>query len=305
MDENDKKLNSKTNLKTLRTYMSDMADTVRSNDISVIKVALAEQNKHEREDLYRKVEGSSSKKAFWIIGGIILIGAAIYGSYFIFKQKAKNDAPQPMQKIESIISYDEITNVDLTGAENLNDKLISIKKEIIKSNKNGLIKYIPITKETMGVKEKVLVSKLFSLMETTAPSSLVRSLSDSYMMGVYIKNPSASIETDDGKPNLFMILETNDYDFSYAGMLEWEKTIAGDMFNLFEFKTNDNKTELGKKQFKDIIIDNKDARVLYSEDNKPLLYYIFTNKSKIIITDSQDAIREILGRLIIKNIKPL
>jgi hypothetical protein len=55
----------------------------------------------------------------------------------------------------------------------------------------------------------------------------------------------------------------------------------------------------------DIIINNKDARVLLNEDGKPILYYMFVDKNNLIITDSIDAIKEIVSRLMLKNIKPL
>ena len=44
MDEKETQPNNQgVNLKTLRTYTSDMADAVRENEISVIKIAVAEQ----------------------------------------------------------------------------------------------------------------------------------------------------------------------------------------------------------------------------------------------------------------------
>ncbi len=307
MEENKKELNNSGGIKTVRTYMSDMADTVRNNEGSVIKVALAEQNRNERENIYRQAEGSNSKKIFWVIGGLILIGSALYGSYYLINQKVKDSVPQLLIKNETIISYDETSNINLANADSiiLTDKINTIKKEPSASDKNGVIKFLSLTKDVNGVSGKILTKDIFTLMKSTAPSSLVRSLSDSYMLGTYIKNPKANMDTTEGKPSLFMIFQTKDYSFTYAGMLEWEKTIASDMFSLFEFNTKENKIQLSAKPFKDIIINNKDARVLISEENNAILYYLFTNKNNLIVTDSPEAIKEILARLAIKNIKPL
>ncbi len=305
MDENKKQQNSKGNLKTIRTYMGDMADTVRANDISVIKVALAEQNKNEQEDQLKKAEGSNSKKIFWFLGGIVFITVAIYGPYLLIKQKQRNDTPPQLIKQETIISYDEISEINLITKNNLENKLNEVIKDMSTLNKNGVIKFIPIEKTTNGIVVNISIKELFDELKLTAPSSLVRSLSDNYMIGTYTKNPTADVESNDSKSDLFMILETKDYGLTYAGMLEWEKTIASDMFYLFKLDTKETKLKLKERIFRDILLNNKDARVLYNENKDPILYYIFADKSKLIITDNQETIKEVISRLTIKNIKPL
>lgn len=295
MDENKIQKNNKGNLKNLRTYMSDMADTVRENEISVIKVALAEQNKHEREDLYRKVEGTSTKKVLWTIGGLILIAGAVYGSYFLVEQKKIKDEPEQIIKKDSIISHDEDYSLDVTNIENLVTKIKSVKNNSTSEQKVESIKMISMYKEIDGIRNDVGIKELFSTMGFTAPSSLTRSLSDYYMIGIHTTNV--------GDPNIFMMFQTKDYNYTYAGMLEWEKTLAGDTIDLFEFKTNDTKIKINEREWKDIIINNKDVRVLINENGNILLYYLFVDKNNLLITNSATTIKEIMSRLAIKNIK--
>ncbi len=303
MEEEKTQSNNKDSLKTVRTYLSDMAETVRSNDISVLKVALAEQNKNERENIYRKAEGSSTKKVFWVIGGLILIASALYGIYFVTNQKTKQNLPEQITRLEGIISYDETSTIEITNSNTLTEKIIANKKEASTLIKDSGIKSLTINKDVAGIKEKISTKDLFSKLGFTAPSSLIRSLSDLYMVGSYVKNSSANVA--ENKPGLFIILQTNDYEYTYAGMLEWEKTMASDMFYLFELNTKENKLQVKDRQWKDIIINNKDARVLYNEDKLPILYYMFPDKNNLVITDNEDTIKEIISRLIIKNIKPL
>jgi hypothetical protein len=303
MEEETNQSNNKGNLKTIRTYLSDMADTVRSNDISVIKVALAEQNKNERENIYRQAEGTPVKKAFWVIGGIALIAIALFGIYFVTNKNANLNTPEIIVKDESVISYDELSTLETTDTSNLTDKILTNIKDVSSRINNTGIESISINNNLAGVKNKIGIKELFTKLEFTAPSSLVRSLSDSFMVGTYTKISSGT--TTENKPGLFLILQTKDYEYTYAGMLEWEKTMASDMFYLFELNTKENKIEVNDRQWKDIIINNKDARVLYNEDKLPILYYMFTDKSNIIIANKEDTIKEIVSRLIIKNIKPL
>ncbi len=300
MDENKTQPNNKDNLKTVRTYLSDMADTVRTNEISVIKVALAEQNKRDREDIYKKAEGSPFKKTLFVIGGIILILSAIFGAYLLYQQKTNSNQSVQGQitKEETLISYDESSSLLINDGDDLISKINISKKDPKTSDKNISIKNIFLKQEVGNLQQNLPVEYIFSKMNFTAPSSLIRSLSGSYMIGTYTKNTTI-------KPSLFMIFQTKDYSYTYAGMLEWEKTIATDMFTLFEFNTAENKLKLSERQWKDIIINNKDVRVLLNEDEEPILYYLFADKSNLIITDSEDSIKEIISRLMIKNIKPL
>jgi len=296
MEEEKLNYNKKDGIKTVRTYMSDMADTVRDNEISVIKVALAEQNKHEREDLYRKVEGTPTKKVFWFLGGIILVAIAISGTYFIIQQKAKQDIPEQITKEETLISYDEISSISVTDPDELTNKINEVKKETGATGKNNNIKFISLSQEVNDLQEKIPTQELFLDLGFTAPSSLVRSLSDSYMIGTYANNM---------QNNLFIIFQTKDYEYAYTGMLEWEKTLASDMLPLFELDTKESKIKISDRKWSDIIINNKDVRVLVNEDGKPILYYLFTDKSSLIIANDESTIKEIVAKLILKNIKPL
>lgn len=288
MEDNNPNLNNQDGPKTIRTYMSDMADAVRANEISVIKVALAEQNKKATEEIYRKIEGTPTKKIFWFIGGLIIIGGAIYGSYYLLQQKEKNSVVEQIVKIQPIISIDETSAIILTDNDKLQDKIKNVSGEKSLSGINGSIKNIPISKIVDGIEKNIGTYELFTKLAFTAPSSLVRSLSDSYMIGTYNK---------DSISKLFFIFQTKDYEYSYAGMLEWESSIARDMVNLFNIDNSESSLLLASKQWKDILINNKDVRVLMDEKNRPVLYYLFTDKSNIIITDSDIVIKEIITRL--------
>lgn len=292
MDENNSQLNgNKDNLKTVRTYLGDMANTVRENEISVIKVALAEQNKHEREDLYRQIEGSPTKKVFWFIGGLFFIALSVYGVYFVLNKKAAENLPAPIIE-QSIISYDTTSNLEIINLNDLTQQLIDAKNET--ANGAG-IKSISLFKKDIvsGLDRKVDTDEIFTDLNLSAPGSLIRSFTNSYMIGFH--------GTD--KPHPFIIFQTKDYEYSYAGMLEWESSLASDMSALFELAISGSK--LDDLQWKDVIINNKDARVLFDENNKPILYYLFADKENLIIADNENTIKEIISRLMIKNIKPL
>jgi hypothetical protein len=303
MEENNPQLNTNgSNPKTLRTYSSDMADVVRENEISVIKIAVAEQKRHEQEDLYRKAQGTNISKFFLLIGAIALIGGGIAGAYFLLKKKDATIAPIEVKKdkvIESFISYEAESYIDTTNATNSLDITNILKGELEKAGSPGSIKALFLTTSVSGSPQLLSIQKLISLLKITAPGSLSRSFQDRYLVGTYTSS------TGTGSPHLFLMFEANDYNVAYAGMLEWEKTMLDDLFGLFRVDVSGDRSELFERPFKDIIISNRDARILYDTSGTEVLYYIFLDKNKIIITDSQEAIKEIMTRLITKNTKPL
>jgi len=293
MDENEKQINND-ELKVLRTYTSDMAEAIKKNEISVIKIAVAEKEKKDRELEYTETPTPNSSKKIFIIAGIILIITAILGSYFLFKKKNVTEIPtQKTINIETLISYDAKESFDVTSATNVYDLSEIIKKE--NQQNSGLVKALFLTKKINNLDE-ILTSKNFlSLIKATAPDTLIRSLTDKYLLGKYL--------TSNNKPAMFLIFQTTDYPQAYSSMLEWEKTIAQDLFTLFN--TNDQKNEnlLSEKKWKDVVIKNKDARVLYDSSGEEILYYVFVNKNNFVITNNLDALKEVITRLLIKNQK--
>lgn len=298
MDDNEKQLNDK-NIKVLRTYTSDMADVIKKNEISVIKIALAEKEKKEQENIYREVGGANNSKTFFVIGGIILIVIAIIGSYFLIqnkKEKEKEISQPVISNMETFIAYDSQSNIDVTNATNINDLLGIIKQG--QQSDSGLIKVFFLTRKINNIPNLLTSNNFLSLIGTTAPGALLRSLSDKYLLGKY-SNPNAVNDND--KSAMFLILETNNYSQAYISMLDWEKTMLKDLSILFNINILGLDNSFFEKSWKDIIINNKDVRVLYGENGEGILYYVFVNKNNFVITNSIETLKEVMKRLIIKN----
>lgn len=285
---------------TLHTYMSDMAKAVREDEMSVIKVAMAEQKSRERGDQYRKIEGTPLKKTLFVIGGIVLILAAITSSYFLIKKtEEKNKLPEITRSIKSLISQDIQVTIDMTNATNKSDVSNFIDPEILKKETPGSIKNILLTKTIIEIPILLPLKDLLSLLKVTAPGSLIRSFSDEYMVGTY--TPPGDYQ----KSHLFLIIKISDYNLAYAGMLKWEETILDDLFTFFQVDVSGSNNELFEKSFKDIVIKNKDARILYNREGVDALFYLFPDKKHLIITDDQETIKEIVARLLLMQTKLL
>lgn len=301
MDEqNNLQPNTISNIKPIHTYTSDMADAVREQEGTVIKIALAEQKKRERNAMKAESRGSNPKNMLLIIGGIILIVAGVMGTLFLIQKSKSQSVVAPVQtKIEAFINYEDQSYIDTTGMAIREEAIKAITAESQKQTQPNSIKNFFLTTKTSTGTNTLTTSDFLTLLNINMPGGLERSLSPQFMIGSY-KGTSG---TD--TPHLFLMFQTTDYNIAFAGILEWEKTMLDDMFMIFNIDVNGDNQKLFATPFKDIIIENKDARVLSDQSGKDLLYYMFADKNTFVISDNQDTIKEILTRLIAKNIKPL
>jgi hypothetical protein len=294
-------------IKTIHTYTSDMADAVRINEASVIKIALAEKEKREQEAIYAEANDTKGSKFMLVFGGIVLIALSIFGWYFLSKKNEVANTPQQTKKdIEAFISYDDKAYIDVTENKNQGDLSKSIKIESDKSGKAGSIKALFLTENVNKAPQLLSLKNLLFLMDTQAPSALVRTLDDQYMIGTYTERSTDGQTTESTpKTHLFLVFKAKDYNQAYAAMLTWEKTMLRDLFVLFNVDLGKDGEALFDKPWGDVLINNQNARILYDRNGKEILYYILTNKNNFIITDNQETIKEVSARLLVKGTKPL
>lgn len=291
-------LNKNEELKNLRTYTSDMAEAVRTNEASVIKIALAEKEKREQEKVFEEAKGTKTSRTLFVVGGVILIAGAIVGSLYLFGKKKAEETPMIVQeKIQTFILYDKNIKIDVTSATNTTDLVGLIGKENLPSTSSTNV--IFLEKKVDG-NNLLLTSKEFlSLIGSTAPGALIRSLEDNYLLGKYSYKSGEKAKTSN-----FLIFETTNYSQTYASMLAWEKTMFKDLYIVFDInipeQTESQPETVFDRQWKDMIINNRDARVLYGDTGEGVLFYTFINKDKLIITDSMETLRKLISELLIK-----
>ena len=290
--------NKNEELKTLRTYTSDMAEAVRTNEASVIKIALAEKEKREQEAVFEEARGTKTSRTLFVIGGIILIIGAIFGSLYLIAQKNKKETPTVVEeKIGTFILYNNEIKIDVTNATNITDLAGLINKETL--GEAGSTNAIFLQKKVDGSNILLTTKEFLTMIGATAPGALVRSFSDNYLLGKY----STQVGTEK-KTSTFLIFETTNYSQTYASMLSWEKTMLRDLYTIFDIKIPEQvegQTEsLLDRQWKDMIINNRDARVLYGDTGEGVLFYAFINKDKLIITDNIETLRKLIAELLLR-----
>ena len=160
---------------------------------------------------------------------------------------------------------------------------------------------------------------MLKIMGLNPPNILSRSLSAPWMLGVYTGA--------DGRSSTFSIATTDFFQNSFAGMLQWEPTMADDLKQLLypaqvsgiaNIPTNQSPivqaSGVGttsptttapevkpyftlRGAFRDRIIQNRDVREFVTVDGDILFLYSFVDNSHLVVAGSEAALSEIVTRL--------
>ena len=276
------KTETRTPIKSLRTYQGDVEEALSKGNASAGTIMIAEQKRREREQA--KTGGPISpkrNKLFMITGAVlVLIGILSVGAIYYIKSK---EQVVLIQKTKTLISFGEEKTIPVASSTRMGFiKNLVAEKNSFKLSVNSVL-YIDTT-GTDGAPANI--SSVLSLLGPNMPASLVRSFENKYMIGVYSLDTNAP----------FIILTTNDFASSYAGMLKWEKDMVTDLGGLFGIIQD---TSPSLDTFSDEALQNKDLRVLKDPLGKIVLLYSFIDKNTLVITGGENVFTAITGKYLI------
>lgn len=288
----------------VRTYKSDAEEAIKMEKMSSVSIAIAEEKKKRQyEPIEPSADSPKSKKVLVFIISLFFVFGGIGAFNFNYIKEKINTPPTPKKELEikSIITADSSVEINLSELDKKD--IGSSLSEIINTtdlNSNS-IKNIYITKNIIenGNKTKKIATprEFLPLLSSKIPDILFRSLSSEYMLGAHSQ--------DGNQP--FVILKTDSYENGFAGMLSWEKSIAGDLNAIFprsvalsaqEGTTTTDQILSYEKDFEDVLVNNKDTRALRDENSDIFLIYSLPDKETIIIASNIYTIAELFDRII-------
>lgn len=297
----------------IRTYESDVAKALERKKASVMTIALAENmQKNKGEFIGNEVEAPSHliKKIIIALTSILLLGGGAAGGYYLYLQSPlAPDAPANQQNgsaYKSIVTPDFQKTIDVTTLAGKN--LVTTLDQSIQSSKASLgsITEFVLTEKIITDADngsvqtsKISIQKFLAKMGIAPPDVLIRSLTSAWMIGSF----------EGGVHEPFIIATTDFYQNAYSGMIKWESSIADDFSQFFTYPNPTPSTEQGdgtappvtyfniQGSFEDAIVKNKDVRIFKNESNDILLMYAFLNKNTLMITQSEEALRDAIVRL--------
>ena len=261
-------LHNKSKLSSLRTYQGDMAEFIHEKDESVVSIVVKEKERKEKEEKLKPlvkpekgVPGNLSKNIVRVLVALLLIVGSIFAVKYVIGMWGERSTPIVVLK-EEILPYTSmasLSNVDQTD----------LLEELWKNREANGIEIVKIA-DGVGVVQET-ARQFFSYLKTPIPASLSRTLGDDYFIGV---------STESKKSAPFLVFKVNDFGIAFSQMIEWEKNIHNDLDFLVGYHDTATTTTLS---WRDVIVKNKDTRVLFSNKEEVFLVYTFLDKNTILI----------------------
>ncbi len=271
-------------IQPVRTFNSDLADAVREKGGSVVRIAIAENEKQQRE--YQEVSITSRKNMIFTIAGILIVAACIAGLVwtYSYKKSASIITPVTPAAPSSIVFSENSQTID-TSTMQSSDLITAINAIVAAPNiQSGTIKNIVIAQGTTRSPSSQFLTTIGA---THAPADFLRSLSPEYMLGTYLYN----------QDSLFLIIRGTAHDFLLSGMLAWEPYILSDLAPLYAVDVTGANAKALDAKWSDTVIENHDARAVLDANKKPILFYSFLNENEIFISTDPKTLTAVVGRL--------
>ncbi len=279
--------NHKPHIAPIRTFNSDMAEAVREKGGSIVRVAIAEEERHRIE--HEEASIGSKKNMAFVAGGIIVLIAAVGFFVWSYTQHKQASTPPLVQTTQpsSLISADTSAPISISGMQ-IPDMVTAIQTAVNDpAMQSGTIKNIVLAEGANGAETRLSAAQFLMLLGAHTSTSFAQALLPDMMLGAY--------RYDTG--TLFLVVHGTAHDFLQAGMLAWEPYLFNDLTPLFAVDTSTfTKAQLQSVPFKDTIIANHDARAAFDASGKPLLFYSFLDTNTIIITTDPKTLTEAVRR---------
>lgn len=279
----------------IRTYASDLAEVMRTKQGSVVKIALAEQERRSAEEANRS---PTSKKNILLAGGalgLIAVGILI----FFLTNSGTPQGTVPITDtggvLPSLLSTDTDKDLDVTGL-NADNVMQAVARELANATpKLNTIERVILTEKIGTGSRTVTTGRLFEASGANVPKPLLRSF-DMY--------PTIGIHAFDGN-GLFFLFHLDSYTTGFSGMLAWEITLFEDMYQYFGITAVGDRADIASAKWVDKVIKNQDTRALLDQKGNAVLYYTFLgeDKSLLLIASKESTLGEVVNRLYAPKLK--
>lgn len=269
-------------LPAIKTYKNDVASAVKHDNVSAIKIALAEQARSDAYDDLSKQNSLRGRKGimFFVLSIVcVVIGV---GVFWYFLNKSQTAVTTPIQRPNTVITTDTIVYIDVAnktdhevidliqkqGAEFETQKDVDLNRIIPKSDSTDLT-----------------VRGFFNSINSYPPNDFLRSVSELFILGE-VKNGA-------GKAKPYFLFQAENYERAYAGMLSWEPEMTSGISNLY----NTNEYSVS---FEDRVIKNRDVRALINRNTGEIVFlYTFLDAKTIVITADEKSLETITNAFLL------
>lgn len=280
----------------IETYESDTAEALKETEKGGRFVRKVIEEEREKEQIEEMTAEESKRNIAYVLASVLLVIAGAGLIVYFLGLTGRTITPETPQQIPAFFFVESQGEIDATGlsgrtlARNIWSQInIPLEKDELKhfyltERSEGLPAPVR-TGGQAGTKSLVTSSRFLTLLESRAPTSFIQWISPLFMLGVH------NTQT----PQPFLVFKaTQSYNAS-VGLREWEEKMLDDLYLLFGLEVKEQ--SLFNKPFEDILIKNKNARAILTENGDITLVYLFTDPETILITTNKETVEEIIQRL--------
>jgi hypothetical protein len=271
-------------LSQIRTFQGDVANAIQKQNESIMSIQRAETAR--RPDLAASEERAGGHKALvYAVLTLVLVGLGGVGTYFAYSTYTESRVIPVVSTPENQFIGATVKDVDAsTLSRQATIGVVAIERS--KERPAADISQIQLRRGTTPTSELLSTADFFTRLNTHAPQPLVRALNPLFMLGVLGSNPS----------HTFLIIKVDSFENAFPGMLEWEPRIVEDLLPMFADDETTNRVPTAAA-WRDLIVANRDTRVLRDTDGNVVLLYSFFGNSLLIMADNEATFRLIADRL--------
>jgi len=278
---------SPTEVEALHTLSSDLTSALYEKKGTVIKLALAEEEK--RRMLEEGREPYSKQNIFFLIATTILVIAGIGLIIFMYIRKNPTVDTNTQISLPAYVFTDGNITVPIVGKTKEDARvLIRGAAHSIKDTET-VVGIYPINNTTTDT-ALVSFSQFNDILSLQIPTAVTQQILGTFMIGAY---------RDAGIISPFLLLKTQSSEDTRNAIMQWEPTMYESVMQSTGMEVN---PILIGKDFENAIIRNKDARVLREENGKIILLYTFIDKYTLLITSSPNVVAMAIDRLNVERI---
>src|SRR3989344_3345028 len=283
--------NEKIKSKIFQTYAEDMAKVIEDDKSGLIKKIIHGEEEHEQEKLNMSPE--SKKNKFFMFTGLLLISIGLVTLLFFFLNREIETVPV-MKQFTPLIFNDKSAFIEVMDFKK-EEIIQSVLNEINKTEwKNGGVVGIYLTED----KKIENFRRFMTLIKGNFQSQVDMSVDDVFVSDNFL---IGAVNTD--AKDFFILLKVRSITDVFNSLHAWEEKMFSDLSGFFGVDISSETKYLLTANFEDGIIQNKNARILYDQNKKIIMMYVFADDDSVIITDSENATREIMLRLASSQIK--
>ncbi len=272
----------------VETFADDMAEVLENDKEGLVKKIIegAEAQEAEKKNLSPE---SKKNKVFMIVSIVLLALGVGTLAFFVLTRGPKTVSIE--KQFTPIIFNDKTSFIEVFG----------LKKEEIE---NSVLNKINSTDVKKGGVEGIYPTLNKKIVGLRGFLSLIKSnlvlpkeellVSDNFLMGVVNVEKAPEITN---RPGFFILIKVRTTADIFEAMRTWESKMFFDLHGFIGLGLNSDTTYLLTKSFEDGIVENKNARLLYDNNNKLLLMYVFADDNSVVITNSESAVHELVLRI--------